>query len=157
MPSLTVCELKYKGRSRFIAYDSKVGVLVNHGRIRTWNNQPKLIDSEVALSQFDYDLCFDLLTKGGGVKLNTARASLISRCLDLMDDICNAVKSGVLENFFQEHRSIARKLFWSCNLPSVTPEGKSYRAFLGSQEVQIIRQILSAGMEIFQGNAEEQD
>lgn len=46
-------------------------------------------------------------------------------------------------------KQIYDKLFWGCNLPSITPEGKQYRPAWSERELQIMHEVLGSGMLMF--------
>ncbi len=45
--------------------------------------------------------------------------------------------------------SIYNKIFWGCNLPSMTPEGESFTPTWTKKELKIIRETLKLGFQIF--------
>jgi hypothetical protein len=46
-------------------------------------------------------------------------------------------------------QKIYEKLFWGCNLPVVTPEGKRYDPVWTERELKVMREVLGSGMEMF--------
>jgi hypothetical protein len=46
-------------------------------------------------------------------------------------------------------KEIYNKIFWGCNIPAVTPEGKSYEPIWTKKELKIICETLDFGFQIF--------
>jgi len=46
-------------------------------------------------------------------------------------------------------QKIYNKLFWGCNLPSVTPEGEQYHPAWTKGELKIMHEVLSSGLQMF--------
>jgi hypothetical protein len=68
---------------------------------------------------------------------------------NLFDDVSRSVGS----TFDPDHnltRDIYEKLFRGNNLPSVSPEGKSYHPTWTESELQIMRETLGCGLSILQ-------
>ncbi len=70
---------------------------------------------------------------------------------NLFDDVSYSTNS----NFNSDRKvtkKIYEKIFWGCNLPAVTPEGKSYEPIWSKKELKIIKETLSDGFQIFEKN-----
>jgi hypothetical protein len=74
------------------------------------------------------------------------------------DELLNAwnlfldVSTTVGHDFDQNHEEtnqVYDKLFFGCNLPSVTPPGKSYFLIWSSSEIKLIRSTLAQGLQMF--------
>lgn len=48
------------------------------------------------------------------------------------------------------------KLFWGCNLPSITPEGEQYHPAWTKRELKIMRDVLSSGLQMFRSSVRRQ-
>ena len=69
---------------------------------------------------------------------------------NLFADVSRSVNGGFDANQKLTQR-IYNKLFWGCNLPSVTPEGEQYHPAWTKRELEIMRNILSSGLQMFRG------
>ena len=60
---------------------------------------------------------------------------------------------------FDQNKEITNKvydkLFFGCNLPAVTPLGKSYSPIWSSSEIKLIRSILTQGLQMFKEKVKE--
>jgi hypothetical protein len=73
---------------------------------------------------------------------------------NLFDDVSNSTNGG-----FNSDRKLTmkiyEKLFWGNNLPSVTPEGKSYEPIWSKKELKIIRETLTLGFQMFRDKVKQ--
>lgn len=67
---------------------------------------------------------------------------------NLLGDVSNSVGGSFDEDKAHAHK-IYDKLFWGCNLPAVTPEGKHYVPLWSRGEYSMMRQILGEGLALF--------
>jgi hypothetical protein len=70
---------------------------------------------------------------------------------NLFDDVSRSLEA----DFDSDHEitnNIYDKLFWGNNLPSMTPEEKSYQPVWSKKEIEIMRAVLLHGIEIFRSN-----
>jgi hypothetical protein len=49
-------------------------------------------------------------------------------------------------------QEVYNKLLWGCDLPSVTPEGEQYHPAWTKRELKIMRDVLSAGLQMFRSS-----
>lgn len=70
---------------------------------------------------------------------------------NLFADVSRSIDGGFDTN--QElTQKIYNKLFWGCNLPSVTPEGEQYHPAWTKRELKIMHDVLSSGLQMFRGS-----
>jgi hypothetical protein len=67
---------------------------------------------------------------------------------NLFADVSHSV-NGDFDANQQLTRKIYDKLFWACNLPSVTPDGESYRPSWTRRELEIMHDVLGSGLQMF--------
>lgn len=65
-------------------------------------------------------------------------------------DYRNAAARANLDIGDKKYLQITDKLFWGCNLPSVTPKGKSYSPIWTKEEVKELRTMLEESIAIFE-------
>jgi len=70
---------------------------------------------------------------------------------NLFDDVSRSV-GGSFDADRKLTKKIYEKLFWGNNLPSVTPEGKSYHPAWTKRELKIIREVLGSGLSLFRNS-----
>jgi hypothetical protein len=68
---------------------------------------------------------------------------------NLFDDVSRSIK-GSFDADPQLTQKMYDKLFWGCNLPSVTPERAQYHPSWMPHELKIMRDVLDAGLQMFQ-------
>jgi hypothetical protein len=70
---------------------------------------------------------------------------------NLFADIAASVQVAGHDFCVADHSasSIYQKLFWGCNLPSVTPEEESYVPEWAVKELESLRAVLSLGIDLF--------
>jgi hypothetical protein len=74
---------------------------------------------------------------------------------NLFDDIAKSTNG----NFDQDKdltNNIYNKIFWGCNIPVITPEGKSFTPTWTKKELKIIRDKFTRGFQMFRENIKEQ-
>lgn len=94
-------------------------------------------------------MCLELLEGVGGIRLNSNRARLILGCLDLLEDMGRCLEKCPVRNWRYENPRSYSKLFWSCNYPTFTPEGKSFRGFLETKETAEIALMVRSTLKLF--------
>ncbi len=67
---------------------------------------------------------------------------------NLFADVSRSINGG-FDSKQDLTQKIYNKLFWGCNLPSVTPEGEQYNPAWTQRELKIMAQVLGAGMQMF--------
>ena len=67
---------------------------------------------------------------------------------NLFADVAHSTKSS-FDTDQELTRKIYDKLFWGCNLPSVTPEGEQYHPAWTKRELKIMGEVLRAGLQMF--------
>lgn len=70
---------------------------------------------------------------------------------NLFDDVSRSV-NGAFDADRKLTKKIYDKLFWGNNLPSVTPEGKSYHPAWTKRELKLMREVLSSGLSLFRSS-----
>ena len=61
----------------------------------------------------------------------------------------SATVGGIFNPDGDKTHKIYGKLFWGCNLPSMTPPGKCYVPLWPGRESRIIREVMSEGLRLF--------
>ena len=62
------------------------------------------------------------------------------------------ISVSVNGNFDRDHKktqNIYDKLFWGNNLPAITPPGKHYTPIWSDEELQVLREVLANGLQLF--------
>jgi hypothetical protein len=67
---------------------------------------------------------------------------------NLFEDVSQSVKI-IFDSNEEVINNVYDKLFWGCNLPSVTPKSKSFNPEWNKSEINILKRILSNGIKIF--------
>jgi hypothetical protein len=67
---------------------------------------------------------------------------------NLFADVSRSVNGGFDSNR-ELTQKIYNKLFWGCNLPSVTPEGEQYHPAWTERELKIMYEVLGSGLQMF--------
>ncbi|MBV9791394.1 MAG: hypothetical protein JOZ51_24575 [Chloroflexi bacterium] len=74
---------------------------------------------------------------------------------NLFTDLAASVNSS-----FEENRALTQpvyeKLFWANNLPSVTPAGKQYIPVWSDDELRVMQEVLSHGLDLFRTHVKRQ-
>jgi hypothetical protein len=70
---------------------------------------------------------------------------------NLFADVSHSIEGGFDANQ-RLTQKIYNKLFRGCNLPSVTPEGESYHPAWTKRELNIMRDVLSSGLQMFRSS-----
>lgn len=100
-------------------------------------------------------LNLDLVTSWLEAKENTSiDCNLFLNAWNLFRDIAFSVNAEFDSNE-KRTKNIYDKLFWGCNLPSVTPKGKYYEPIWDENELNLIRSILNSGLTILRNSIEE--
>ena len=81
-------------------------------------------------------------------KTKVVECKEFSSAWNLFKDLSNST-NGNFDANKKLTKKIYEKLFWGCNLPTVTPEGKSYEPIWSKKELKIIRETLTLGFQMF--------
>lgn len=97
--------------------------------------------------ELDLDMAFSELEKMTQGPTTKVRQNVL--ILDSWNFFEDLIRTFSLEEKFSNYRTpllnkAYDKLFWGCNLPSVTPAGKSYEPIWNEEEVQNIRNYMAA-------------
>ncbi len=65
---------------------------------------------------------------------------------NLLNDARSSIR-GKTVRVDKKHKSLYQKLFWSCNLPSMTPEGEAFEPEWSTMERHSLRAILDNGLQ----------
>jgi hypothetical protein len=142
----TLCELVYLRRHLWAIHTTEHGFLKEDSKIRFFKSKGEAASHEFTqVLVVDFDKCLCLLSDRG-IRLNTDRANLIQNCFDVLDDLCQSVGFDDVTLFARSNRALISKVFWSCNLPAVTPEGHCFRAFLTTRETKMLHNTILEGL-----------
>ncbi|HEX8459452.1 MAG TPA: hypothetical protein VF656_19325 [Pyrinomonadaceae bacterium] len=70
---------------------------------------------------------------------------------NLFADVSRSINGG-FDPDQELTQKIYDKLFWGCNLPAVTPEGKQYHPAWTRRELKIMHDVLNSGLRMFRGS-----
>ncbi len=70
---------------------------------------------------------------------------------NLFADMSRSI-DGAVDFYPTKTRKIYEKIFWGCNLPAVTPQGKSYIPLWSKSEKEIIRETMAHGLYLFRSS-----
>ena len=70
---------------------------------------------------------------------------------NLFADISRSI-NGSFDRSQKLTQKIYNKLFWGCNLPSVTPEGEQYHPAWTRRGLEIMHDVLGSGLRMFQSS-----
>ena len=113
--------LKYAAE-RTISVDIEEPILLNLDRVNKW------------LEEKDVEL----------IECNTFNGAW-----NLFADVSHSI-NGKIDPDPDLTLEIYNKLFWGCNLPSVTPKGEKYHPAWTQRELKIMAEVLGSGMQMFQ-------
>ena len=73
---------------------------------------------------------------------------------NLFADIWQSVKRHreYFRSIDEQYQAVYDKVFWGNNLPAVTPDGEHYVPEWNPDEIDVLRGVLSAGLEMFRKN-----
>ncbi len=94
---------------------------------------------------FDLDLIQNWLAEN---KSEIVDYNTFNNAWNLFDDVSNST-NGSFDTDKKLTQKIYDKIFWSCNLPGITPEGKSYEPIWTRKELKAIHETLNFGIKIF--------
>jgi hypothetical protein len=109
-------------------------------------NQMRIEDEEPRLHDLD-----SIETWIGGQKSDVDCVATLN-AWNLFCDVANSVENPLKENFEKidaEMSDVYDKVFWSNNLPAVTPPGKKFVPTWSAEELQALAALLSAGLIMF--------
>ena len=95
-------------------------------------------------SLYDFKRLVDWL---GDPSAATIDCTFFLDCWNMLSDVARSVGSaipscpGVMD--------VYERLFWGCNLPSVTPPGEHFTPEWSATEIEVISDVLSRGLQIF--------
>jgi hypothetical protein len=70
---------------------------------------------------------------------------------NLFEDVARSIPGrGSAYRRLDSQLALYNKLFWGCNLPSVTPKGRHYVPVWSADEVASLAEILTEGLELFE-------
>ena len=148
-----VC-LRWSNEERFIVWysDEKDGVLLlTPSTLALFASRP---DVERYASAHDIDLdpqastLYDLdrLTEWLSAPTLTPDCSFLLDAWNMLADIAGSLQTALAEP--AEAQAIYDKLFWGCNLPSVTPPGKHYDPIWSQEEITTVVAVLRSGLRL---------
>jgi hypothetical protein len=157
-----ICWYCLDSQHRFLIWYSndKDGVLAEHGKVPSFSSQEELfryalthlIDIQ-AEQPFLHDL--DKVARWlDGPSADSIDCQAFSAAWNLFAD----VSSSVGDNFDSDPKltqKVYDKIFYGLNLPAVTPEDKLYEPVWTIEEVQLIREVLGRGLNLFRLSIEE--
>lgn len=82
---------------------------------------------------------------------NRIDCSTFNNAWNLFADVAFSVNADFDSNK-EKTKKIYGKLFWGCNLPSVTPEGKYYEPIWDEVELELMRDVLKSGLDMFRNS-----
>lgn len=78
--------------------------------------------------------------------VTTVRCEEFLNAWNLFTDVQSTLNERNMHHEDTRYSKIYQKLFWGCNLPAVTPAGRSYEPIWSRKEVKQIQEVLSEGM-----------
>ncbi len=93
------------------------------------------------------DVCKKWMAKPSARSVN---CSAFLRAYDAASDYRNSIARANLDLGDKSHLRVLDKLFWGCNLPAVTPKGKSYIPIWTKKEVKELRTMLEECIAVFE-------
>lgn len=99
----------------------------------------------------DFDVVQIWLENGGKIKDYKTFLDV----WNLLADISVSTK-GDFDNKKEVTNDIYDRIFWGCNIPVVTPEGKSFTPTWTKKELKIIRETLNYGFQMFNKKINQQ-
>jgi hypothetical protein len=156
------CWYRLDGQDRYLIwYTNDVdGILLRDGNIPVFNGQDALIEYAAAHGikiqdeepeLHDLDVVAKWVERPTG---NTIDCSSFNAAWNLFADASKSVK-GEFDQDQKSTKKVYEKLFCGTNLPSVTPVGKEYEPIWTNKEVELLREVLAQGLELFQGKTTE--
>jgi hypothetical protein len=148
------------GSDRYLIWylDERDGVVIDAaGRVPSFRKTGELLNyaerHNLPVDIEDASL-FDLDVVAGWLKKEDVEAVDCKQLLaawNLFDDVSRSV-GGSFDADHKLTKKIYEKLFWGNNLPSVTPEGKSYHPVWTKREIKIMREVLDSGLALFRSS-----
>ena len=156
-PEYYICWYRLDGKDRYLLWfeDEKDGVFVDsHGFVPAFDSVMKLLgfaeESNIAVD-VENPKCFELDIVQYWLSDRESGKIDCNPFLDtwnLLEDLSRST-GGKFDSEKELTKKIYNKIFWGCNLSSVTPEGKSYTPVWTGKELKIIRKVLKFGLEMF--------
>jgi hypothetical protein len=145
------CSIRLNGRDvLIICYDNDFsGIVLSNGimipafkfdhDLETYARTQNLVVMQGQGVKYDLDLVSSWLTKP---RHRTIACSTFLDTYNLAGDYRNSVASRNLDIEDKAHAQLLAKLFWGCNLPSVTPAGKRFLPVWTKEEVKELQTII---------------
>jgi hypothetical protein len=112
------------------------------------NNKITIVPEEPAF--YNLDSVSEWIKTGNTKNVNCNK---LNNAWNLFQDISLSVNVA-FDSKKEITDTVYEKLFWGCNLPVVTPEGKSYVPIWSQKEIKILKNILSVGIKLFKESLE---
>lgn len=159
-PNYYQCWFRLDARDAYLIWigDDQDGVLTDsNGKIPCYLDSTALLDCANSLGLLIESSTlhlhdFDRLSAWLQMKDNsTVDCETLLNAWNLFQDVAASIK-GAFDTDRKSTATIYEKLFFGCNLPSITPKGEKYEPNWTAQEIEIIKQVLSDGLALFRKN-----
>lgn len=126
--------------------DGKMLIESNQGDLLLAANKHKLSISDQSVDTLDIDHAFRVLKQMRRDRpLSEDSCRVLLDSINILEDMAKTLGMPVGLQDSEENASLNHlydKIFWGNNLPSVTPEGKSYSPLVLPNEIKLIRKYL---------------
>jgi len=150
---------KYKDEIKYLLWytNDKNGIITAENKILSFSSISQIEDykkiNSIDTETYEIKIDFDNIASWINGKSSTFDIKNILEIWNLFTDISESIDL----DFKGDHKShltnkIYDKIFYGNNLPSVTPEGKSYSPIWNKFEIKRIKEIFLNGFEMFNKN-----
>ncbi len=156
-----ICRYLLDGNDRYLIwYTNDVdGVWLDNGKIPVFHKQNLLLEyaSNHHIGIEPEEPCLHDLDKVSRWLNHPNISSVDCKGFSAAWNLFTDVSSSVRGNFDPDKRKtdkVYQKIFWALNLPSMTPKEKQYEPKWTKKEVEIMREVLTQGLELFRKSTE---
>ena len=136
--------VKYLDQHLYLIWymDDIDGVIMAGSNILCFNQKSDLVEycseNGIILEFADEFTTADFDAAINGLQQGIVDSKMILECWNLIDDIMLSLNDEEIENNKIEEERLYKKVFWSSNVPAVTPEGSMFTPSWSPEELDIL-------------------